>query len=322
MTPGAGQTQKPCMEKARILCTDLAGLRAQALGLADAAGFEPDLRVVEPRGIWRHLSPALWPNPRLAVNGEAAAEPLPPLVIGCGGAGARLAAALRRPGVAIVAVQHPRMALEKFDLVLAARHDGIEGANVLITRTALHRVTATRLAAEAEHWRPVFSHLPRKLAAVLLGGSNGRYALDAATAARLAGDLARMMDRDKVGLMITPSRRTAPETMAILRAQLAPRGAWIWDGEGENPYFGMLALADLIIVTADSVSMVSEAVATSAPVLLARLPGRSSRIGAFMDALARDGRVRDFAGRLELWDTAPLDDTAAAGAEMRRRLGL
>jgi len=57
------------------------------------------------------------------------------------------------------------------------------------------------------------------------------------------------------------------------------------------------------------------------PVLLVRLPGRSSRIGAFMDAMVQDGRVRDFAGRLQIWDTAPLDDTAAAGAELRRRLG-
>jgi mitochondrial fission protein ELM1 len=56
--------------------------------------------------------------------------------------------------------------------------------------------------------------------------------------------------------------------------------------------------------------------------MLARLPGKSARIGAFMDQMVQDGRVRDFAGRLELWDTAPLDDTAAAAAEMRERLGL
>jgi mitochondrial fission protein ELM1 len=110
--------------------------------------------------------------------------------------------------------------------------------------------------------------------------------------------------------------------MNILRDVLEPRGAWIWDGQGENPYFGMLACADAIIATADSVSMVSEAVATSVPVFLVRLPGKSGRIGAFMDALVADGRVRDFAGKLELWDTGPLDDTAMAGAEVRRRLGL
>ena len=102
---------------------------------------------------------------------------------------------------------------------------------------------------------------------------------------------------------------------------LTPHGAWIWDMTGENPYFGLLACADAIIVTEDSVSMISEAVATTAPVLLAPLPGGSRRIGAFTNALIQEGRVRPFAGRLELWQTSPLDDTQAAADEMRHRLG-
>jgi len=301
------------VETARIFCTDIAGLRAQAIGLAEAAGFAPDIRTLPTAtGLKR-----FWQAP----PDEASAEPLPRLIIGCGGAGARLAASLRRPGVKAVAIQNPRTSLQKFDLVLAARHDGITGPNVIVTRNALHRVTTARLAIEAEHWRPAFADLPRPLVAVLLGGSNGRYRFGPAEARNLAGQLAAMMASDRVGLAITPSRRTAPEAIAILRESLAPRGAWMWDGGEKNPYFGMLALADAIVVTADSVSMVSEAVATAAPVLLARLPGKSARIGAFMDAMLADGRVRDFAGRLEIWDTAPLDDTPAAAAELRRRLG-
>jgi mitochondrial fission protein ELM1 len=212
------------------------------------------------------------------------------------------------------------MDLRKFDAILAARHDGITGPNVIITRTALHRVTQARLAAEREIWAPRFAGFRRPLVAVLLGGSNGRYRFEAPQAHELAARLA-IVARE-AGLIITPSRRTAPEVVNILREALEPLGAWIWDMQGENPYFGMLACADAIIATADSVSMVSEAVATHAPVYLVRLPGRSARIGAFMDALVRDGRVRDFAGTLELWDTEPLDDTEMAGAELLRRLGL
>jgi uncharacterized protein len=84
----------------------------------------------------------------------------------------------------------------------------------------------------------------------------------------------------------------------------------------------MLALADAIVVTMDSISMISEAVATEAPVLLASLPGRSRRIGLFTDILFAEGRLRAFAGRYETWPVAPLDDTPAAAAEMRRRLGI
>ncbi len=281
----------------------------------------PDVRTLDFVPPWDKISPGLWLGAKRAVAPAAYEEPLPPLLIGCGGAGAKLAASLRRPGVQVVAVQNPRMNLRKFDVVMACRHDGIAGRNVIVTRTALHRVSQARLAEEKAIWSPFFARQARPLVAVLLGGSNGRYRFEAPLALELAVQLSAMMRRDKVGVVITPSRRTAPEVVSILRDVLEPRGAWVWDGSGENPYFGMLACADAVVCTADSVSMVSEAVATSVPVFLVTLPGKSKRIGLFMQQLRADGRVKDFAGRLELWDTAPLDDTAMAGAELRRRLG-
>ena len=119
-----------------------------------------------------------------------------------------------------------------------------------------------------------------------------------------------------------PRRKFDLEHMRVLTEALVPLGGYVWDGSGDNPYFGMLALADAIVVTMDSVSMVSEAVATEAPVMLATLPGRSRRNRLFNDALLAEGRVRAFAGRLEMWPVKPLDDTAEAAAEMCRRLGI
>jgi mitochondrial fission protein ELM1 len=303
---------------ARILTADLAGLRNQALGLAEAAGFKSDARTITKRRPWLPR----WLNSLTTIDPTVLAPPEADLLIGCGGASARVLAALRTPSLPAVIIQHPRMDPKRFDLVVAGRHDGITGPNVIVTRTAMHRVSAARLAAERDRWAPVFAPLPRPLVAVLLGGSNGRYRLDGRAARGLAAQLARMMQRDRTGLMLTPSRRTGPAIRAIFAEALAPRGAWLWDMAGENPYFGMLACADAIIVTADSVSMVSEAVATEVPVLLARLPGRSARIGAFMDALAAEGRIRDFAGELAYWPVQPINDTEMAAFEMRRRLGL
>ncbi len=321
LTAPAQHRKARLMFEARVICTDLAGLRAQALGLAEAAGLTPNLCTLAMRPPWDRLSPAFWVNPRWAVGAAPFAVPMPGVVMGCGGAGARVAAASRGPDVKVVAIQHPRMDLNKFDVVVVARHDGVTGPNVIVTRTALHRVTPARLEAERAVWAPRFAG-PGKLVAVLLGGSNGRYSFEATEALELAILLRAMALREGARLIVTPSRRTAPEVVTIFERVLGTIGAYIWDGTSENPYFGMLACADAIVVTADSVSMVSEAVATSAPVLLARLPGSSARIGAFMDALVADKRARNFAGRLEIWDTGPMDDTAWAGEELRRRLGL
>ncbi len=304
-----------------ILSEGYAGLQAQALGLAEAAGLSPELRVLAPRAPWKWVAASLWPAPLAAVAGAVRA-PLPELIIGCGGVAAAVGAALRRGGQPVVQVQHPRMDPKRFDVVVVNRHDELTGPNVVVTRTALHRATPARLAEAAREWAPRFEYLKRPLVAVLVGGSNGRFRLDADVAAGLASQLASMMQRDGVGVAVTPSRRTDPGAIRVLADALIPLGAYVWDGTGENPDFGMLALADAVVVTMDSVSMVSEAAATSAPVLLARLPGRSRRNGLFIDCMLAEGRVREFAGRFEQWPVAPLDDTPEAAAEMCRRLGL
>jgi mitochondrial fission protein ELM1 len=305
-----------------ILAEPYAGMASQGRGLAERAGLTAEFRPIVAPAPWRWLTARLWPDPLSRLNGALAA-PWPEVAIGVGGTGGVITAALREARrVAAVQIQHPRLDPRRFDLIFVAPHDGLEGPNVVVTRTALHGVTPAKLAAAAEVWAPVFAHLPRPRLAVLVGGSNGRFRLRRGEGEALARALAGLIDRERVGVMLTPSRRTAPEVRRILARTLRPRGAYVWDGEGENPYLGLLALADAILVTEDSVSMISEAVATPHPVLLFRLPGHSRRQRAFSEGLIRAGRVREFRGALEIWPTEPIDDSDHAAAELRRRLRL
>ncbi len=298
---------------ATLLTEPYAGLEAQAMGLAEAAGLEPHAMPIAIRRPWHLLSARLWPAPLLAA-------PLPPIpdgvLLSAGGTAAILARATRRPGLRTVQIQHPRIDPAAFDVVVVNRHDDLAGPNVIVTRTALHRATALRLWLAGEQWAARLAHLPRPLVSVLIGGSNGRFTFGVTEAQALGAQLAGL----GTGVAITPSRRTDPAALAALRT--AVPDAWVWDGTGDNPYFGMLALADAIVVTEDSVSMISEACATHAPVYVARLPGRSRRIRQFTQYLIEDGRVREFAGRYEPWPVQPLDDTQAAADDMRHRLGL
>jgi uncharacterized protein len=303
-----------------IVSEGLAGLHTQALGLAEAAGLSPESRVLKPSAPWKWIAAKFWPNPLSAVA-DSVKAPLPGLAIGCGGMAGAVLAALRRQSLRVVQVQNPRIDIRRFDLVIANRHDELTGPNVVVIRTALHRVTPERLAAEAALWSDRFAAYRRPLVAVLLGGSNGRYRLDRDTGARLAADLAAMARRDAVGIVVTPSRRTDPAVTRLMRDALRPVGGWVWDFTGDNPYFGMLALADMVIVTQDSVSMISEASATSAAVVVAPLPGRSRRQTLFLRTMMDAGRVRLFDGRFVQWPVSPLNDTPEAADEMRRRLG-
>tara|TARA_Y100001934_G_scaffold219208_1_gene260770 strand:- start:5411 stop:6142 length:732 start_codon:yes stop_codon:yes gene_type:complete len=219
-------------------------------------------------------------------------------------------------------IQNPKVGIHNFDLVVPPRHDGLSGSNVIATRGALNRVTSVRLAEGARRFAHRFEHLPRPLVAVLVGGASNSYRLTTARTAKIAEQLLELLRTAGAGLVITPSRRTGDRNVAVLREQLTRDDVFIWDGTGANPYFGLLGLADAIVVTEDSANMVSEAATTGKPVYVIELEGGSRRFRNFHDMLLSEGITRPFDGRLEDWSYPPLDDTDTVAAEVRLRIGL
>ena len=127
-----------------------------------------------------------------------------------------------------------------------------------------------------------------------------------------------------MGIVVPSSkgRRAGTENVAEQRRKLTKEGIFFWDGSGPNPYFGLLGLADAIVVTCESASMVSEAATTGKPVYVIDLDGGSRRFQRFHEMLREDGITRPFDGRLEQWNYALLDDTETVAAMVRQRLGL
>jgi hypothetical protein len=309
-----------------IITEGHAGMEAQCRGLADALGLSPVIKRVRIRRMWSVIPKRLWfaPLEALAADSDRLDPPWPDLVISCGSVGAPLAATIRRASggrTRAVHIQDPKMDPHRFDLIIAPRHDRLSGDNVLASKAAIHPVTPQKLAEGARRWQPVLAGLPRPWIAVLIGGSNGRHRFTPETVRRLADDLANLARRTGGSLAVTPSRRTGAENETVLRERLQGVPAFIWDCKGENPYFGLLGLADAIVVTEDSVSMTSEAVATGKPVYVVALAGESRRLRRFHRMLMEDGITRPFDGSFASWTYEPPDDTAHAAAEIRRRFG-
>lgn len=301
------------------------GMENQCLGLAEALGLDPVVKRIAPRFPWRVLPPQLWFAPLAAPgpDGDMLAPPWPRLLIATGRQTVAPAIAIRRAAggaTFAVQIQNPAVSPRYFDLVVVPRHDRLTGDNVIVTEGALHRVTGARLAAEAERFRTRLSALPRPLVAVLLGGANKQYRMTTASIETLTDGLVRLVREHDAGLAVTPSRRTGAENEALIRQRLDGLPANIWDGTDDNPYFGYLGLADAIVVTGDSVSMVSEACATGKPVYVFDLEGGSDKFRRFHDNLRDRGFTRKFEGRLESWEYTALDDTARVADEIRRRI--
>lgn len=321
-----GQTSPAAPLSVWCLSEGHAGMETQVVGLAEAMGLAHVVKRVRVRRPWDWLPGRLWPWPLKAptADSDPLTPPWPDLIISTGNVAAPLAVAIRRANggrTRLVHLQNPKVALDRFDVVVAPRHDRLEGANVIETRGGLHRVTPAKIEAGAALWRDRFAHMPRPLVGVLLGGSNRRYRLDGKAGAALGAMLSTAVARAGGSLAVTPSRRTGAKALDALRRSLGDGPRFIWDGKGDNPYFGLLGLADHLVITADSVSMISEALVTGKPVHVARLPGRSRRLGRFVDDLVADGYVRWFDGTLESWRYEPLDEMTRVAAEVRRRLG-
>ena len=301
------------------LNTGEAGMRSQARGLAAATGLTVVEKIVDvtPWLTWLPGNMVPAPLTSLTRGSDPLTSPWPDVVVSCGRRTTSLSIAIKRASLGRtinVHVQHPLCKPRAFDLIVSMRHDGLEAPNVLNVDTAMHGVTAEKLNDGRAQWGPKFANLKRPLIGVILGGRNRSYRFTLERAAELINGLQRIRAATGAGIAITPSRRTEPDVVAFITEQFrqAPN-TFVWDMTGDNPYFGILGLADRLVVTSDSVSMISEALATGLPVETFDLDGRARRHEMFVDNLICQDMVQPFTGEPEPPQAhAPLDATRTA----------
>ncbi len=313
------------MSECWIVTDGAAGNVRQAMALAQAMGFATprqwDLYSAAP---WRWLAPRCLPQARHAFGGafaHALARP-PTLAIGCGRQGALASRLLRAAGAKAVQILDPRIDTRHWDAVIAPAHDALAGANVISPLCSLHPVDAGWLAA-ARHAHPDLGALPGPSTAVLLGGPIATVALDAEWWRGVLALLERLRASDG-SVLVSASRRTPAWLRAAAQALLpaTPGLRWLGADDGENPYPGLLAWADRIVVSPDSVNMISEACATEVPVWVPGMALARGRHARFLRALQARGRIRSERDDAAPWQIAPLIELPAIARQLRASLTL
>ena len=300
-----------------------AGIENQAVGLAEALGRRTPIALttkrIALRSPWSWLPPGFVPAPRqaLTVGSDPIEGPWPDIAIACGRAATPFALGLRdwsNGRTFVVVLQDPRVNPREFDVVIPPIHDGLEGQNVLPIVGACHRVTPEKIADAAETFPSPIEDLPSPRFAVLIGGKSKRQDISAKRARAIADSLTAVQRATGGSLMVTLSRRTSAAARLQFQTYLAPHCAIFFEGEGVNPYFAMLGVADHIFVTEDSVNMATEAAATAKPIHILAVDGNAGKLARFHQSLARRGCARPFNGRLETWSYPPLLETDRAAA--------
>jgi len=301
------------------------GHRRQALALAQALATDPVEHRLFARAPWSWFSPRRLPGAERAFGAgfRDSLQAPPALAVGCGRRAALATRLLRERGSQVVQILHPRADTRHWDLVVAPEHDGLSGANVITLCGSLNPVDAAWLDAGRAAF-PALATLPSPRTVLLLGGRTAAVRFDRGAFEVLAAKLEHWLAMEGGSLLVLGSRRTPPQLARLSRSYWAdtPGLRWFDASDGANPYAGALAHADRIVVSPDSVNMVSEACATAAPVYVAE-PGRATgRVQAYLAGLLRRGRIRE-QGRLpEAFDAEPLRETGRVAAAIRERLGL
>ncbi len=237
----------------------------------------------KPRPVW---SPFYGRRKTLAPLTSAArdqlSEPWPDLVLAIGWRSVPVAHWIAaQAGAVHIRLGRPRAPLSDFDLVLTTRQYGLPPSdNVRRLSGPIGGPDRQALSAAHLEWHDKLAHLPHPRVAVLVGGSAPPLVLDAQAAAKLGRQAVALANKKGGSLLITTGPRTEAKAIAAIRDAVdAPFHFHAWGKDKDNPYLGYLALADEIIVTGDSVSMMEDARRTGRPIHVFPLPHALGRVG-------------------------------------------
>ncbi len=319
------RTRGPGADSAQIWAVSdgRAGNVRQATALAEALGGPARLLTLAPRAPWRWLAPRRLPGSGAAYGADfaAALRHPPALAIGCGRQAALATRRLRAAGAKAVQILDPRLDPAHWDLVVAPEHDGLSGGNVITLLGSLNPVDDDWLDRARASFA-AFAELPTPRTALLVGGPTAQAPFDARSFDALCAQLAAVRAESGGSLLATTSRRTPPALADALHRRFADVPGIVWRGpaDGDNPYPGLLAWADRIVCTPDSVNLVSEACATRVPVFVFAAHCAAGRPKRFLDALSARGRIRETDAALAPFAAEPLRETARVAREVCERL--
>lgn len=289
----------------------------QVRGIAEALDIPYTEKKVKRAKPWS-LLPNQWHAnalKQIAPGFEPLRPPWPDLLISSGSTTIPYALAIKKANhgkTALIHVQKPTIACRYFDVVVAPEHDRARGDNVIEVFGATHDVTHETLNLAVKRFKQQYPLYQAPFLSIFIGGSSKKYDFTPQNAALLTNQILDIAKSYPGTLLISGSRRTGHENLTYMAQRFKHYpNIYLYQNVGTNPFHAMLGLAENIMITDDSVSMISEACFCGKPVYLLRLPYQQQRkkIQHFINDAIKRNYIRYYDGRLKAWDKQPLDET-------------
>ena len=242
-------------------------------------------------------------------------KPLPKFIITTGKRMAGISIFIKflfKNKIKTIHIQNPKISNNYFDLLLIPEHDKITGKNIINTKGALSFIDINEIKESHTSIIKNLKYNKKPIILLLIGGANKRYKPNNTDYYNLILDVVKAYKCIDGKLIVLTSRRTPSRAIKIINSMLKKfkNDFYLYSGIGENPYPSILKSANYIIVTSDSVSMISETATLNTPLFIAYLKKEQGKIKAFLENLESLNIIKKFDGNLFYYNKTKLKTNA------------
>ena len=294
--------------KALLLTQGMHGMLSQVEGLAKALKFSFKHQRIKLKPIWNLIPPKFTPISENLLTEKFVCDSK--VIISCGRKSVVSSIALKkRFGKEIfnIHIQNPKVSFKHFDLIISPEHDGIKGDNVITTKGAIHYLTKKEITDNSKYLN--LGKEKKQIVSFVIGGPNKNYDYSEEQIHYTFNKVKTLFSPDKFKIIVIPSYRT-PERVIKKAFNTFNFNHLVVKTVDKKAYLSSLAIADYIVVTCDSTSMISEAAVTGKPIYIAMMKPKkiSKRFKNFYDQFNNLGITKELNNSIDNWSYDKLDE--------------
>ena len=310
--------------KGILLTEGMHGMISQVEGLAKALDIDFTHHKVELNHLWKLIPPNLSPVSQIVFK-KIDHDDFD-VIISCGRKSVIPSIHLKKTSnkkVFNIHIQDPKVDLTHFDFIVAPEHDAIEGSNVITTKGAIHYLTENEISENKDYLNSFIKKDERKIWTLIMGGPTKYYDYSTKNMKHIFTALYKLLKKHDFQLVVIPSMRTPINTIHYAKEFFGENHTIIMDVD-KKAYLSALAIAENIVVTCDSSSMISEAALTGKPIYIASiLPKKNDkRFQRFRNLFRELNIIRNLGEEVEIWSYEKLDETNRVANIIKQKINL
>lgn len=306
--------------KALLLTQGMHGMISQTEGLAKALKLNFSHHTVKLKSFWNIVPPKITPISENLLTEKFICDSR--VIISCGRKSVVPSIALKKrfkDNIFNIHIQNPKVSLEHFDLVICPEHDDIHGENVLKTTGAIHYLTKKEINKKHNYLK--IKRDDKKIVSFLIGGPNKYYNYSDREIDFVFNKVKNSFTPDKYKVVVIPSYRT-PENIIKKAVNTFSFNHEVVKTVNKSAYLESLNIADFIVVTCDSTSMISEAAVTGKPIYVAHMQSikNNYRFKKFYTQFKKLGIIRDLEDSIDIWSYNQLDEVNRIAPIIKKKM--